>query len=67
MFHEIYTKYNNENEKAKDPLHLSRCIRLYPHDDNQGGFFVALFVRFEDEPDAEKEDLNNPWIKKKIK
>jgi len=28
---------------------------------------VALFVRFEDEPDAEKEDLNNPWINKKIK
>ena len=28
-----------------DPLNLSRCIRLVPHDDNQGGFFCAVFEK----------------------
>lgn len=28
-----------------DPLQLKNCLRLYPHDDNQGGFFVAVFEK----------------------
>ncbi len=34
----------------RDPLNLSRCMRFYPHDDNQGGFFVAVFQKFNDIP-----------------
>ena len=29
-----------------DPLKLKRAMRFYPHDDNQGGFFVAVFEKF---------------------
>ena len=32
----------------KDPLNLSRCMRFYPHDDNQGGFFVCVFEKHAD-------------------
>ncbi|CAO3595496.1 unnamed protein product [Absidia cylindrospora] len=28
-----------------DPLHLERCLRIYPHDQNTGGFFVAVFEK----------------------
>jgi len=34
----------------RDPLNLSRCMRFYPHDDNQGGFFVAVFRKKSDVP-----------------
>jgi len=26
---------------------MARCLRLYPHDDNQGGFFCAVFEKTE--------------------
>lgn len=29
-----------------DPLNLKHAMRFYPHDDNQGGFFVAVFEKF---------------------
>ena len=52
MFHEDYTYHNNAKGRKvmKDPLNLSRCMRFYPHDDNQGGFFVAVFQKFSDVP-----------------
>ncbi|SAM02707.1 hypothetical protein [Absidia glauca] len=28
-----------------DPLHLERCLRIYPQDQNTGGFFVAVFEK----------------------
>ncbi|KAI8330569.1 S-adenosyl-L-methionine-dependent methyltransferase [Chlamydoabsidia padenii] len=28
-----------------DSLHLERCLRIYPHDQNTGGFFVAVFEK----------------------
>ncbi|CAO3599505.1 unnamed protein product [Absidia cylindrospora] len=28
-----------------DSLHLDRCLRIYPHDQNTGGFFVAVFEK----------------------
>jgi len=34
---------------VSDPLNLEYCLRLYPHDDNQGGFFVALLERVQDD------------------
>jgi len=44
MFSEIYTRRNNMPEaKHEDPYNLRRCVRLLPHDDNQGGFFCAVF------------------------
>ena len=52
MFHEDYTYHNNQKGRTvlRDPLNLSRCMRFYPHDDNQGGFFVAVFRKKEDMP-----------------
>lgn len=66
MFHEVYTDQNHQQELPADPLHLSRCIRLYPHDDNQGGFFVALFVRLADDP-SPSESNEDPWINEKLR
>jgi 16S rRNA C967 or C1407 C5-methylase (RsmB/RsmF family) len=48
MFSDVYTKANNvKGAKQEDPLNLKRCLRLYPHDDNQGGFFCAVFEKTE--------------------
>ena len=40
----------------RDPLNLSRCMRFYPQDDNQGGFFVAVFEKFNDEASGTNHD-----------
>ncbi len=52
MFSDPYTTSNNEekpeNEKY-DPLNLKRCLRIFPHDQNHGGFFVAVFTKILDE------------------
>ena len=55
MFHEDYTYWNNQKGRAvmRDPLNLSRCMRFYPHDDNQGGFFVAVFEKHADVPSGQ--------------
>lgn len=29
----------------RDALHLERCMRIYPHDQNSGGFFVAVLEK----------------------
>lgn len=71
MFHAIYTDYNNRvsNEsEMKDPLNLARCLRLYPHDDNQGGFFVAVFEKLAStDKKLAEEDLADPWMNSKIR
>ena len=69
MFHDVYTKANNETKgPLKDPLNLKFCLRLYPHDDNQGGFFVAVLKRVEnDDAKLSGEDLADPWLNTKIK
>lgn len=43
------TLFPPTEEEAKD-LHLERCMRVYPQDQNTGGFFITVF-----EKDAEKE------------
>ena len=50
MFHEDYTYWNNAKGRInfRDPLNLKRCMRFYPQDDNQGGFFVAVFEKHAD-------------------
>lgn len=55
MFHEDYTYYNNQKDRTvmRDPLNLTRCMRFYPQDDNQGGFFVAVFEKHADVPSGE--------------
>lgn len=57
MFSNPYTTINNEPERITDdqkhdPLNLSRCLRIFPHDQNQGGFFVAVFTKIYDEHDG---------------
>ncbi|CEG82204.1 hypothetical protein RMATCC62417_16312 [Rhizopus microsporus] len=32
-------------EAEAEEMHLERCIRIYPHDQNTGGFFVAVFEK----------------------
>jgi 16S rRNA C967 or C1407 C5-methylase (RsmB/RsmF family) len=63
MFHPVYTHKNNSNKKQEDPLHLSRCLRFYPHDDNQGGFFVAVLERTSDD----KVDSSDLWECSKVR
>lgn len=58
MFTETYTAENNDEEKAGhpekhvDPLGLKHCMRFYPHDDNQGGFFVCVIEKILDEDEG---------------
>lgn len=52
-----------------DPLQLKYCLRLYPHDDNQGGFFVAVFEKLVAdesgliEDDGSGDAWNNPNVR----
>jgi hypothetical protein len=67
MFHPVYTLQNNQQvaNLMQDPLKLQRAMRLYPHDDNQGGFFVAVFEKFADTPNGYTMDSNyeaDPWL-----
>lgn len=55
-----------------DPLQLKNCLRLYPHDDNQGGFFVAVFEKLVADDSGIIEDngmtydaWNNPNVRQK--
>ena len=49
MFHDTYTYHNNQPLcMPDDPLNLRRCMRFMPQDDNQGGFFVAVFAKTAD-------------------
>ncbi|KAI9266718.1 S-adenosyl-L-methionine-dependent methyltransferase [Phascolomyces articulosus] len=65
---------NNNLQKGKFPksmfppdnaneLHLDRCLRIYPHLQNTGGFFVAVFDKIKpmsrSERDIEPEDDSN--------
>ena len=80
MFNYTYTELNNEKERLvrrpgekdlrDDPLNLKRCMRFFPHDDNQGGFFVAVFEKMHDEEDGliidsgySKDAWSNPRVR----
>ena len=72
MFHSVYTDTNNSEAESKDPLNLERCMRFYPHDDNQGGFFCAVFEKlaadesgFVDDPSLLEDAWNNENIRQK--
>lgn len=61
MFCDTYTSINNEPERTTDdmkhdPLNLKRCMRIFPHDENQGGFFVAVFTKLLDEHEGFNEE-----------
>lgn len=46
MFSDTYTRHNNlPDVELEDPYNLRRCLRLLPHDDNQGGFFCAVLTK----------------------
>lgn len=47
------TVFPPTEEEAKN-LHLERCMRVYPQDQNTGGFFITVFEK-EQEPEKEKE------------
>lgn len=78
MFNYTYTEMNNEPERLKnrnlqsDPLNLKFCMRFFPHNDNQGGFFVAVFEKLIDEEDGitfdedyKMDAWNNPKVRQK--
>lgn len=52
------TVFPPSDEEAKD-LHLERCMRVYPQDQNTGGFFITVFEKeAEQEVEQEKEVTN---------
>jgi len=55
MFSETYTDANNDEDHQftkLDPLGLKHCMRFYPQDDNQGGFFVCVLEKILDEEEG---------------
>eukprot|EP00347_Sterkiella_histriomuscorum_P014872 403359204 len=74
MFTDTYTMFNNEPDRTddmkNDPLNLRRCMRFFPHDDNQGGFFVAVFTKIHDQEEGIVYDdmySMNAWSDPKVK
>ncbi|SMN18488.1 similar to Saccharomyces cerevisiae YBL024W NCL1 S-adenosyl-L-methionine-dependent tRNA: m5C-methyltransferase [Maudiozyma saulgeensis] len=45
------------NEEEKNSFHLDRCIRILPHQQNTGGFFVAVFEKAKVETDTKSPDI----------
>lgn len=74
MFSDPYTTSNNEPDRVEqmkhDPLNLKRCLRIFPHDSNQGGFFVAVFTKILDDDEGFIYDDNyqmNAWDDSRVK
>ena len=77
MFTSTYTDFNNDEDRGKDaphadPLNLKHCMRFYPHDDNQGGFFVCVMEKILDEEegliyddDYKMDAWTNPKVRQK--
>lgn len=70
MFNHTYTDFNNDEDRFGnpkdhvDPLGLKNCMRFYPHDDNQGGFFVCVMEKIYDEEDGlilDSDYKHDPW------
>jgi len=67
MFSETYTHINALEEdptKHLDPLNLRRCMRFYPHDQDTGGFFVAVFTKIRGDDEGLIHDelyAMDPW------
>lgn len=74
MFNATYTQHNNTvanvPELLADPLNLKHCLRFFPQDDNQGGFFCAVFERLsEDNVGFIQDDTMqmDPWMNEMVK
>lgn len=74
MFNSTYTEHNNSvanvHELMSDPLNLGHCLRFYPHDDNQGGFFCAVFERLDEDDTgfiADDSMKMDPWMNEMVK
>ena len=76
MFTSTYTDFNNDEvrhgkpELHDDPLGLKHCMRFYPHDDNQGGFFVAVMEKIYDEDEGIVHDdtyTMDAWTNSKVR
>jgi hypothetical protein len=78
MFTSTYTDFNNDEDRIdnpelhSDPLGLKNCLRFYPHDDNQGGFFVCVMEKILDEDeglifddDYSMDAWSNPKVRQK--
>lgn len=77
MFTNPYTNFNNDEDREPgsehfDPLGLKHCMRFYPHDDNQGGFFVCVMEKILDDEDGiiydddySHDAWNNPNVRQK--
>ena len=48
-----------EVEQEVTALHLDYCIRILPHDQNTGGFFVAVFEKIDSFFDVNNNNNNN--------
>ena len=71
MFHPIYTEYNNQvGISEKDPLNLSMgCMRIYPHDNDTGGFFICLMRRNSDHTEIIYDEYfeHDPWVETNVR
>ena len=52
----------------RDALHLERCMRIYPHDQNSGGFFVAVLEKKQTSANGKNREVGNmaPGIQRGI-
>lgn len=49
------------SEEEAKALHLENCMRVYPHDQNTGGFFITCLEKKEEEPAPEnKREASEP-------
>lgn len=58
----VETAFCPSVEKAAE-LNLERCMRFLPHDQDTGGFFVAVLERVEDESEADKKEKRAKYRK----
>jgi len=58
----VATAFPPGADNAAD-LHLERCMRFLPHDQDTGGFFVAVLERVDQEADADKKEKKAKYRK----
>lgn len=58
----VETAFCPSSEKAAE-MHLERCMRFLPHDQDTGGFFVAVLERVDDESELDKKEKRAKYRK----
>ncbi|KAA6378731.1 MAG: putative NOL1/NOP2/Sun domain family, member 2 [Streblomastix strix] len=65
---EYIEEYQIIDKDNLSPLHLERCLRIYPHLQDTGGFFIAVLTKVkQSQVRKERIQLHKCWMKEELR